>query len=85
MLEVNQEIESILGLQAQVSDIQINAQSVSEQANEKIKKLRERIARGETTGDRIKDFVIARYGFLNKEIEAVYFRNCLKNYHGNYN
>jgi seryl-tRNA synthetase len=72
MSDVNQEIQSILELKAQASSIQINAQNVSEQTNEKMKELRERIKRGETTGDRIKDLVIARYGFMNEEIETVY-------------
>lgn len=73
MTDVNQEIQSIFELKTQAaSGIQTNAQSVSAQANEKIKQLRERIKHGETTGNRIKDFVIARYGFLNEEIEAVY-------------
>lgn len=72
MTDVNQEIQSILKLKAQASGIQTNAQDVSAQANEKMKKLRYQIKHGETTGDRIRDFVIARYGFLNEEIEAMY-------------
>ncbi len=72
MRDVHQEIQSILELEAQASAVETNAQAISAQANEKMKELHERIKRGATTGDRIKDFVIARYGFLNEEIEAVY-------------
>ncbi|GEM_PF-2866676 len=72
MDSVSQEIKDIIELQVKVGRIQTNAQSVSAQANEKMKQLRERIKSGETTGDKIKDFVIARYGFLNDEIEAIY-------------
>ena len=72
MTNISQEIKNILDLQAQANSIQADAQSVLVQANDKMKQLRERIKRGETTGDRIKDFVIARYGSLNKEIEAIY-------------
>ena len=72
MTNISQEIKTILDLQAQANSLQADAQSVLVQANDKMKQLRERIKRGETTGDRIKDFVIARYGSLNKEIEAIY-------------
>lgn len=72
MTDINQEIRSILELKAQASGIQTNAQAIYVQANEKMKELRERIKRGETTGDRIRDFVIARYYSLNEKIKAVY-------------
>lgn len=35
------------------------------QAQRKMEKLDQRIRGGETTGDKIKDFVVARYGFVN--------------------
>jgi len=69
---INQEIKNILDLQAQANGIQVNARNVLAQANDRMSQLRERIKRGETTGDRIKDFVIAYYGFLDEEIEGVY-------------
>lgn len=72
MTDVNQEIKSILELKAQAGSIQTDTQGVFAQANEKMKQLRERVKHGETTGNRIKNFVIARYGFLNEEIEAIY-------------
>ncbi len=72
MSDVNQEIQSILELKAQTSSIQANAQSISAQANDKMERLRERIKCGETTGDRIKDFVIARHGYISEVIETVY-------------
>ena len=72
MADVNQEIQGILEFWAQAGRIQANAQSVSEQAGQRMNELRERIKHGETTGDRIKDFIIARYGLLSKEIEQVF-------------
>lgn len=72
MTDIHQEIQSILELKTQAGAIRTNAEGVYMQTNERMKQLRERIKHGETTGDRIKDFVIARYGFLNEEIEAVY-------------
>ena len=72
MTDVHQEIQSILELEAQASAVETHAQAISAQANEKMKELQGRIKRGATTGDRIKDFVIVCYGFLNEEIEAVY-------------
>lgn len=72
MDSVSQEIKDIIELQVKAGYIQTNALGVSAQASEKMKQLRERIKGGETTGDKIKDFVIARYGLLNDEIEAIY-------------
>ena len=72
MADVNQQIQRIIELNAQESGAKTNLQSVSAQANKMKEELRESIKLGETTGDRIRDFVIARYGFLNEEIEAVY-------------
>lgn len=72
MTDISQEIQGILELKARASAIQANAKSLFAQVNERVKGLRERIKRGETTGDRIRDFVIAHYDFPNKEIEAMY-------------
>lgn len=72
MATVSQEIREILKLKDQAEGSRTNAQSVSAEAHEKIEQLRERIRQGETTGDKIKDFIIARYGFLDDGIEATY-------------
>src|SRR3989338_2407153 len=69
---LNQEIKKTLELEAEAKSIQAVARIVATHASEKLKQLRERIKKGEMTEDKIRDFVIARYGLLSGEIEAVY-------------
>ncbi len=72
MTDVHQKIQKILELKAQAGDAQVKVQNLSAQVNEEMQQLRACIKLGETTGDRIRDFVIARYGFLNEPLETVY-------------
>lgn len=72
MTDMNQEIANILELITQADGLKANAQRMVEQADQMKGALRVRISNGETTGDRMRDFIISRYGFLNEEIEAVH-------------
>ncbi len=63
------------GLEKEIGIIQAlreNAESVSGEVTRKLNDLQKRIQQGETTGDKIRDLVIARYGFISNELEEVY-------------
>jgi len=63
---LEQELQNILGLRERSRESQANA-------NSELNALRKRIIDGETTGDRIKDFIIAHVGiFDNEESEKPY-------------
>lgn len=72
MKDIKEEMESLRRLQDQAANLQKSAETDIAKASKKMKALQKRIKRGETTGDAIKDFVLARYGFLSDEIENVY-------------
>ena len=65
MSDLGKEIETIQALRE-------NAESVSGEITRKLNNLQKRIQQGETTGDKIRDLVIARYGFISNELEEVY-------------
>lgn len=65
MSDLGEEIGTIQALRE-------NAESVSGEVARKLNDLQERIQQGETTGDKIRDLVIARYGFISNELEEVY-------------
>ncbi len=66
------EINQILGLQEEAKKLDIKSENLSDTAFDRIKLMSERIKKGGTTGDRIRDFVIARYTTVNPEIEKIY-------------
>ena len=66
------ELTDINKLLEEVGGLKKDAEKLIEQANRDFAKLQSRIKNGETTGDEIKDFVIAKYGFLNEKLEGVY-------------
>lgn len=69
MMGMNENIREILGLKDQAADAWKKAESISLQVEKKTRELRRRIKRGESTGDKIRDFVVMRYG-PNEELET---------------
>jgi hypothetical protein len=65
MSNLNQELEGIQRLEGQTTAKQ-------KQAGNRMARLRRRIKAGETTGDRIKDFVIAQWGSLDEHLLSRY-------------
>jgi len=64
-----------MGLEKEVQDISEligKSESVKDEAGKKLQNLRKRIIDGETTGDKIKDFVIAVHSSIDKEAEKPY-------------
>mgnify|MGYP001582145151 CR=1 FL=1 len=72
MRGIKQELDLLTELQGQAGKLQKSAEVDIAEASKIMKALQGRVKDGETTGDRIKDFVLVRYGFLSDEIEAVY-------------
>ena len=64
-MSLESEVEGILNLQKSGS-------SVHTEAHERAKALQEKIKNGESTGDKIKDFVIAHFGGISAELEQPY-------------
>ena len=62
MADVNDGIQEVLRLRVEATSITSKGQSLFAAANEKIRELCGRIRNGETTGDKVKDFVVASVG-----------------------
>ena len=65
MLSIKEELEEIEALDKQISKVNKKTTSIAAQAQEKLKFIQNRIRAGETTGDKLQDYLIARWGTLN--------------------
>jgi hypothetical protein len=72
MPDLIQDVESVTGLLTQSGDVAAEADSTLRQAIKQSVEIGERILAGETTGDRIMDYVILRHRLPNKKIVATY-------------
>jgi len=72
MSDLTSAIQDALAQDALVEQAQESADGVRNQATARMQVIRERIKKGDSTGDRIRDFVIVRYGRPDEAIEAKY-------------
>ena len=74
-LKISYTANVYMGLESDIQDIlELDNKSsfAQSEASEKLRRLQEKIKRGDSTGDRIKDFVIANLGTLFPEAEEPY-------------
>jgi len=72
MRNTQEDLKKIAVLQKQVEEHKEKAGKDEEEAHKLLLAIQVLVKAGETTGDKIKDFVLARYGFLNDKVECVY-------------
>ncbi len=72
MRNLNKELEEISELKKEEEARNGSARSIKKEAGRKMEKIRQCIREGETTGDRIRDFVIVARGAPNPETENIY-------------
>ncbi len=72
MSDLAKELEKVSRLKREETTTEVSARSIRKQADAKMDRIKKRIASGETTGDRIRDFVIMAHGGPNPEREKIY-------------